>query len=633
MEKNILTKKSGKKQEFPQIVKIILFSIIILATGISIYIGTTSYDYVYCDENVVVLDNYTFNSDISNVLTSFNKTFGTTLYRPILTISYIIDANIGGRDPSVYHRTNVVIHLIGSLLVFFTLLRLGYSHIFSCLFSLFFTIHPILTPALSWIPGRNDSLITVFILLSFISFINFLSSNKWYHFILHVLFFVVSLFTKEIAVVFPALCILFICLYKKEKLISNRNLFLIFSWIVIVAVWFLMRSSATANIENPDTIGLDAFSKNFPTVAALIGKIFLPVKMIALSNFESFSIISGIFFMILLAALIISLKNLDRSKALFGASWFLLFILPSLLIRIGNVEDFFDYAEHRAYLPLLGIIIIIVEIFRALKIDFRKPVPIAIGSIILIVFALRSYSYKSKFENRKTFWTHAVEVYPYKSRGYYDLGMVYFLENELDRAESLYKKGIELNPNNPNLHLDLSSVYLRKKKFATAEEFAKKALLLDSKNSVAQYYIGESYKGRNQIKKALQAYEKACERNNKFPSWFLELGNAYYWTKQPEKAIQAYEKALALNPNYSVVYSNMGTALAALNKFNEAESAWIKAISLNPKNYDSYRNLIRYYIRTNQLDKVKEYVIALKNNGGKLTPDIQQKLQAKDIRF
>jgi len=101
MEKNILTKKSGKKQEFPQIVKIILFSIIILATGISIYIGTTSYDYVYCDENVVVLDNYTFNSDISNVLTSFNKTFGTTFYRPILTISFIRNYNNNCRDSTL----------------------------------------------------------------------------------------------------------------------------------------------------------------------------------------------------------------------------------------------------------------------------------------------------------------------------------------------------------------------------------------------------------------------------------------------------------------------------------------------------------------------------------------------------
>lgn len=632
-KKTTSTKNAVKTGDSHAIGKILLFSLVILAAGISVYISTISFDYVYCDDNRFILDNYTFNSDISNILTSFKKTLGTTLYRPILTISFIIDANIGGRNPTIYHTTNVIIHFIASLLVFYTLLKLGYSHMVSCLFSLFFTLHPILTPAVSWIPGRNDSLITVFILLSFISFINFTKSNKWYHYILHVFFFAVSLFTKEIAVVFPLLCILFIWLYRREKLISNRNLFLILSWIVTTFAWFFMRLSATAQIENPDTIGFDAFTKNYQTIAALIGKIFLPVKMIVLSNFESFSIVSGIIVMILLAALIFSLKNIDKSKVLFGASWFLLFILPTLMLRILNVEDFFDYAEHRAYLPLLGIIVIIVEILRSLKINFKKPFPIAIGSIILIVFALRSYSYKSKFENRKTFWTHSVEVYPDKSRGYFDLGKVYFLRNEIDKAESLYKKGIELNPNNPNLYLDLSAVYLRKKKYETAEELANKALSLDSKNPIAIYYLGKSHLGKNQIKKALQALEKACERNSKFPQWFLDLGNVYYNVKQPEKAIRAYEKALELNPNFSVAYSNMGTAFAALNKFNEAESAWIKAISLNPKNYDSYLNLIKYYDFAQQYDKVKKYVIALKRNGGKLTPDIQQKLQAKGIRF
>ena len=126
--KNNRTKKSEKKQESPAIAKIFLFSIIILATGISVYISTVSFDYVYCDDHVFVLDNYAFNSDLSNVLTSFKKTLGTSFYRPILTISYIINANIGGRDPNIYHITNVIIHLLGSLLVFFTLLRLGYSH-------------------------------------------------------------------------------------------------------------------------------------------------------------------------------------------------------------------------------------------------------------------------------------------------------------------------------------------------------------------------------------------------------------------------------------------------------------------------------------------------------------------------
>lgn len=628
-----LKKKEEKPHTSPPLTKSILFSLLILAAGIMVYAKTISFDYVYCDDNRFVLEHYPFNKDISNIFASFKKTLGTTFYRPFLSISFILDANSGGRDPTAYHRTNVIIHLLASLLVFWTLIRLGNSSTVSCLFSLFFTVHPVLTPAVSWIPGRNDSLVTVFILLSFLFFIRFLSSPNWYHFVPHMLFFAVSLFTKEIAIMFPAVCILFVWLYKKEKFISNRNLLLVFSWFVIIFFWFIMRSAAIADIQNPDTIGFDALIMNFPTVAALTGKLFLPVKMIVLSSFESFSVISGIVFILILVAIILFLKKIDRSKALFGASWFLLFLLPSLLIRIKDVEDFFDYAEHRAYLPLLGIIIIAISILHALNIDFRKPAPIALALIIIFLFALRSYPYKNKFQNRKIFWSHYVELYPDKSRGYFDLGKVYFLENDLEKAESLYKKGLELNPENANLYLDLSAIYLRRRKYETAEEYARKALSLDAQNSIAQFYLGESYRGKGQINKALSAYEKACAENKKFPMWFLELGNAFYRTGQFDKAIKAYKNALDLNPDYATAYSNTGTAYAALKKFDKAEAAWIKAIFLNPKHNDAYTNLIKYYIQEEQFSKAREYVLALQKNGGKLTPDIQKSLEAKGLRF
>jgi len=625
--------KNQEQQSLPPVTKLIAFPLIILAVGILLYAKTVSYDYVYCDDNKFILEYHSFNKNISNIVTAFKKTLGATFYRPLLTISFIIDANIGGRDPTTYHRTNVIIHVMGSLLLFYTLLRLGNSPEISCLFSLFFTVHPILTPAVSWIPGRNDSLVAVFVLLSFICFISYLNNPKWHYFVLHILFFAASLFTKEIAILFPVLCVLFITFYRKEKLMTNRNLLVISCWIGTVIIWFFMRAAATADTQNPDTIGLDALLMNYPAVAALTGKLLLPVKMIVLSSFENFSVVSGILFVLILFILILSLKKVDKRQAFFGASWFLLFLLPSLMIRIKDVGDFFDYAEHRAYLPFLGIIIIMISIFRAVNIDFRKSVPIALALIIIALFSYRSYSYNDKFQNRKAFWSHFVELSPHKSRGYLDLGKVYFLENDLDKAKSLYMKGLEFNPNNPNLYLDLSAVYLKREDFGTAEENAKKALSLDGQNSIAQFYLGESYRGKGQINEALSAYENACAKNIKFPSWFIELGNVYYKTGEFEKAIQAYQKALDINPQYSSASSNMGTALVAQKKFKEAESAWIKAISLNPKHYDAYTNLIKYYLQVDQLSKAQEYVLALRRNGGKLTPDIQKRLKAKGLGF
>lgn len=529
----------------------IFLSIIILSAGILIYAKSSSFDFVYCDDNIYVIDNYAFNSDPANVFASFTQTLGVTFYRPFLTISFILDAQIGELDPKVYHITNLMLHLMASLLLFFILLKLGFSEILSFLLSLFFSVHPILTPAVSWIPGRNDSLLSVFVLVSLLSFVHYLESRKTGSLVLHVFFFAMSLFTKETAVLFPVLCVLFIRFYRKERLFIKANSALMSGWIAASSLWWILRSSAVADIVNPDTIGLKALFQNYPTFAAILGKIFVPVKMGVLASFESFSILCGVFSLIMLVTLLIFLKKIDKGKAWFGLVWFFLFLLPAVLVRIANVDDFFDYAEHRAYLPLVGIILLLAELLRSKKIKFRKPVPLAIVLVIIGGFAARSFLYADHFKNRRAYWSHQVKTFPQKSKGYYNLGKVNFLDDRLEEAESLYKEGIRLNPQNPGLHLDLAAVYLSQQKFQAAEQSANKALSIEPNNAIALYYLGKSFLERNLWGKAVPSLERACVGGQVFPYWFLDLGKAYAHGQQLEKALKAFKKAISLNPKMS----------------------------------------------------------------------------------
>jgi len=513
----------------------IFLSIIILSAGILIYAKSRSFDFVYCDDNIYVVDNYAYNSDLANVFTSFKKTLGATFYRPFLSISFILDAQIGELDPKVYHTTNLILHLTASLLLFFILLKLGFSEILSCLLSLFFSVHPILTPAVSWIPGRNDSLLSVFVFVSLLSFVHYLESRKTISLVLHVFFFAVSLFTKETAILFPVLCVLFIWFYRKERLVVKANVPLMAGWIIASTLWWILRSSAMADIINPDTIGLGAFVQNYPTFAAVLGKIFIPVKMGVLASFESFSILCGVFSLIALVSLLFFIKKIDKGKAWFGFVWFILFLLPTVLVRIANTDDFFDYAEHRAYLPLVGILILLAEIFRSLKIDFRKPLPLAFALVIFGVFAAKSLMYADHFKNRRAYWSHQVKTFPEKSKGYYNLGKVNFLDDRMEEAESLYKEGIRLNPQNPGLYLDLAAVYLSQQKFQAAEQSANKALSIEPDNAIALYYLGNVCFLRKEFLDAETAWIKSISLNPKVYSAYVSLIEYYYQSGQYQK--------------------------------------------------------------------------------------------------
>ncbi|MFW5701461.1 MAG: tetratricopeptide repeat protein [Bacteroidota bacterium] len=632
---------NSQPTDWKRIGQIAAMAIVIGLVTFFFYNNVSDFNLVYCDDNIFVMDYQQYNQDMDNVWKSFDKTIGTSYYRPILAISFIIDNQLGGIDPSIYHKTNLMIHVLGSMLVFFFLLRLGYTEIKSFFFGVIFALHPILTPAASWISGRNDSLITIFVLLSFICLVSLYKYQKDRYegkdyliivllYLLQNFFFFMALFTKEIGGVLPVVGIAYVLLWRKEKMITMRNFMVGLGWTIIVIIWYFMRNAALTGIDNPDTIGFDAFIKNYPTIPAMIGKMFLPVKMIALSNFEMFSIVSGIIFMIILAALLIWLKPVEKNRALFGILWFLIFFFPTLFVRIVYVDDFFDYAEHRAYLSMIGIMIVVIEILRGLKVDFRKPIPIVVMLLIIAALGYRSYIYKPHFEDRTTFWTHHVEMYPEKSRGYLDLGKAYFVEGKLGQADSLYQLGVVRNPNNKNLYVDLSALKLQEGKVDTALVYARKALKIDPTDPIANHNMGKALVLKQNFKKSIPYLEKAAH-NTKFFHWVFMLGVAYYHTQQPEKAIQAYRRTLQLNPKFAPAYSNIGGSLAMMGKMDKAVEAWEQAIRIQPNLPDPYNNLIAWNIQQKNLKKARQYLMKAREHNIQLRPNIEQQVRAAGI--
>jgi len=630
-----------------------------------LYYNTIDYDLVYCDDNIFVMDFQEFNKDIDNIWESFNRTFGTSYYRPILGMSFLIDANIGiwldlentFTNPMPFQLSNNIYHIIGSILVFIFLIQLRYNIIAVFFFSLLFSVHPILTPAVSWISGRNDSLITIFILLSFMTNISYYRAKKpdlkYSMLLLHLFFFTIALFTKEIATMYTLLVVGYNLFFREgilEKVnnkykinfanfFSKENLILAGGWIVVTLIWNNLRSKAFEGITNPDEIGISAFFANIQTPFAMIGKIFLPIKMIALSTFENFSVISGAIIIVALIALAFKIADVRKRHILFGLTWFMIFLGPTLFIRILNVDDFFDYAEHRAYLIMVGIFVIVLEIMKGLKINYSKPQTILALTLIVLIFGYKSYNYKFEFDGRKNFWSHMTEMYPYKARGYLDLGKAYLVKGELNEADSLYNLGIERNPENVNFYIDLSVVKIQKREFAEAERLAKIAVDLNAKDGrssngdkLAFTYLGTAQLSQNKFQEAMPNLLQA-----------INLGGGKDWdvlhkyavclhnTGNYEEAIKYYSAALRINPKDFQAMTNYGVALSHTGN-GDSEKILRHAVTLNPKAEVSYINLINHLIKVQKIGEIQSVVNIAKQNGVALRDNVQAQLKSLGIQ-
>ncbi len=439
--------------------------LLIILIGLLLYAGASFFGLSYLDDNVLILDNHEFISKLSNITEAFRQSVFHVLgeydaaYRPLLTASFIIDAHFDKYLGLGYHFTNIIFHIITSCLAFLLFLKLKYPRSLAFFIALIFTVHPVLTQAVAWIPGRNDSLLAIFALMSFISLIKFLASRRWRYCAAHIFFLMLALFTKEsaIALIIVSGCY---CVIIPDKIKSLRIwTALSVGWIFTLTIWFILRGFALTH--NPVILCGSAIARDLtlstPAILIYLGKVIFPFNLSIIPTIEDSTLVYGM----VAAVLIVSGLALSKAKrnrfVIFGAIWFIAFLLPTFIQPISGESAIF--MESRIYLPILGIFIILGEIdfIKALSLkDIRQS-----GFVAMITVALFyiSMAYANHFQNAVTFWEYAVKGSPHSSVAQYNLGWIYGAQGRDRDAEAKYKKALELNPHQRYAHNSLGCIY------------------------------------------------------------------------------------------------------------------------------------------------------------------------------
>jgi hypothetical protein len=524
--------------------------IIILIIIAIIYSHTLNFKFTYLDDNRLILDNFHFISKISNIVEAFKHdvfidTTNNAYYRPIMTISLIIDAYLGGTSPLFYHLTNIIIHYLCSCLVFIFLLKLGYQRFPSFISSLFFTVHPALCQAVSWIGGRNDTLLALFILLSLITLISYLNTRKTTKLLIHLLTFTLAIFTKETALVFPFLYI-FISRIMNKKIFERQNISIFTSYLIIILLWYFMRKNALSNPLNytlKDII--NSIINNFPAILLYIGKTLLPFNLSVLPILSDNTLIWGYIVVVILIFLVYFSKNKNNLYMIFGIFWFIIFLLPAFIRPNLNLPA--DFIEHRIYLPMIGFIIFLLEAGNIKNIEFKiNFLNIAILAI-LFLFSIINISYSYNFKDELSFWENArihSPSYPLARR---NLGAMYYLRGEIDKAEKEYLECLKLNPTEPMVHNNLGLIYMNRGEFKKAEEEFLTELKYYPNYDTAYYNLGLLYLRQSKINEAVNLFKKTIEINPYYFDAYEKLSLIFYILKDFKQSKFYIDEALKRN--------------------------------------------------------------------------------------
>lgn len=510
------------------------FAILVLASvTFMVYARTLLLDYTKLDDSIFIVENAQYNADAKNIGVSFQRgLFNPTkdaYYRPVFLVDFILESRIFGIRPAGYHFTNLLYHLLSVVLLFLFFKKIKIPPLNAFLLSLLFAVHPVLTQAVAWIPGRNDMLLMIFFLSSFIFLLKYLEKPTIPILLVHFLFFLTALFTKETAVIIPVIMGGFSFFYLKSgwrKLVAP-----VISWIAAVSIWIAVRSTATLarNWVSPTEMvhaGLDRLG----VILQYLGKIFFPVNLTVFPMAEDITLVWGILAFAGLIALVIYSKSYDRPLTWLGLFWFIVFLVPVLIVPKSLNDQVF---EHRLYLPVIGILIMLSQAVPFTG-KIKPNVKFAVVAAIAAIFMVQSFVRTTYFSDPVTFWTHAVNGSPHSAYAKTLLGTK--TEDPAER-ERLFREARAIDPKLKNLNYYLGKVLFDRKEADTAEFYLRKEV---ANNPIpdAYFLLAQIAFSRNSFDSAAVNLEKVIELNPMDPQANHNLVLLYFQHGHPEKSRQ-----------------------------------------------------------------------------------------------
>ena len=135
------------------------------------WIGVTC-PFVHLDDPLYASNNAHISSGLSadNIRWAFSNTEAGFFF-PLTWLSLQLDASLFGPGPIGMHATNVLLHVLNTLLVYGVFSRLTGRPWRSFIVAALFSIHPLRVESVVWVTERKDVLSAFFGLLSLLAYV------------------------------------------------------------------------------------------------------------------------------------------------------------------------------------------------------------------------------------------------------------------------------------------------------------------------------------------------------------------------------------------------------------------------------------------------------------------------------
>ncbi len=660
--KPIITKVTASNQKIPT--WFLIISPIILAILVALfYLPSLHYPFQF--------------DSVANIAQQFSirhSNFWDHFLKNTRWISYWLNTvyySLGQFDPTWYHIGNFIIHTLNGILVFFIVL-LGltglkkksffstHTHSLAGFTAILFLLNPVQTQTVTYvIQGQLEGLAALFILSMILCFFFVArASATLSKALLTILLFVLALFscgTKEIAIISPALVLLFdwffvaqgdfAALKKRLLLHATLALFIFGVYLYYLKPAFFtsalsLQQKAANNIGNviTETPGTPItpwmfLRSQFKVILHYLWIFVWPFNISVEYDWVlSRSLFSPDAFFPLLALIAIAtavFKLLSRNKTSligFGMIWFFICIMPRSSI-IPSPELLVDY---KTYLASFGWLFLIASgciagteyLLSKIKSLPRFLVPSrygvhTIGIMATLLLGFLTVQQNLIWRSGLDFWGAMIKTAPGKARAYNNYGVeLSQIKKDFNGAIPFFQKAINMDANYPDPLNNIAVAYSAVGRLDDAIASLQKSLKIspyypEGYNNIASFYLQ-----KNEIAKAEQALTIALKLRPHYGKAHFNLGRVHLARNEKELAWECFKNACTkADMDNKFGFSLYAKTSLELKKYDDAINGYQKVLQIDPTDGEAIFNLANsHYLAGNHRKAQEIYQQILKDN-------------------
>ena len=472
----------------------VLFAFVLLFVTAVSFAPSLKNGFVHWDDNVYLVENPLVKNfswqNTAKIFTDFKSDF----YKPLVTLSYSAEYHWFGFNPAAYHATNLFLHLLNCLLVFWLIFILSGNQSVGFITALMFGIHPMHVESVAWAAERKDVLYGFFFLGSIVAYLFYKDHRSQKAYWVSFLLFLGSLLSKPAAVGLPFV-LMVLDYFRGEKWLDRKVVFEKLVFFAAGLVFGIMMLVTQRRIGAMDFYRLTHFFDNmllFTDALVFYGvKIFCPMKLSCIYPFPAKpgfvlhpALFSPVVLTLAVGAVVFYAKAFSRTMV-FGLLFFLITIFPmSGFIPAGPAM----VADRYTYIPSIGFFYGFAEAFvRISKGAVKARHWLLTGLVFLTaVYSFLTWNRCQVWKDDWTLWNNVLEHYPDIPTAIMHRANIYCLSGRPDKAIEEYNKAIRLAPRYAEIYVNRGNAYMSRGEYPKGIADFKHALALKPDYSLAR---------------------------------------------------------------------------------------------------------------------------------------------------